>query len=180
MQIFNRDCLMFQMWRKQWCGICLKHWLLWALLCGILLWNFLFNCQKCLHPVINLLWCTSYSKCIKVESKLFWLAGLYSAGKEDSWTYFADKTWKKVQDRKWELGKPTQKVHNNVPTQTVLVELFLRQPHYFHLQQHFKPDIFRKLEVVLTSILKRRMDIACFEPQDHFSVSIFSKNTHWQ
>lgn len=87
-----------------------NQWLLLALLCGILLCIFLFNRQECLHPVVSLLWCTSHSKCIEEESKLFWLVWLYSAGK----TYFAEKRWKKrVQDRKWELGKPTQKVNQH-------------------------------------------------------------------
>lgn len=54
------------------------------------------------------------------------------------------------------------------------------QPHYFHLQEHFKPDVVRKLEMVLISLLKRLIDHASFKPQNHFAISIFSKNTHWQ
>lgn len=74
--------------------------------------------------------------------------------------------------QKMRAGKTKSKGES---TQTVLVKLFLIQPPYFHLQEHFKPDIFRKLEVVLTIMFN-----ACFKPQNHFTVSIFSKNTHGQ
>lgn len=142
--------------------------------------SFFLILKKHLHPTISLLWCTSHSKCVKKRKiGCFDFLGFTVQEKQTHRPTLQIRHGRrefKTKNESWE-----NQLKRWISTETVLVELlFLVQPHYFHLQENFKPDIFRKLVVVLKSVLRRLIYHACFKPQNHLTVSIFHQNTHWQ